>query len=133
MSLYHFVDNKLVEMTPDQAAAVPVDWPVRAVNDKLVPLTQTEYDDFMAGKTAYEAGAAKRLNAPIKAQLAEIDRLAGAGRGLREFVLVQAMVTDKLIEQGTIVGAYVGDNAGIVKIRALEAQAVALRAQLTPE
>lgn len=73
-------------------------------------------------------------NAAILEQLARIDRLAGGGRGLREFIIVQAQVTDALIAQGLLPGAApISDNAGIVKLRELEQQAVLLRAQLVPQ
>lgn len=73
-------------------------------------------------------------NAPILRQLEAIDRLAGGGRGLREFVLAQALVTDYLITSVPIPGADpFGTNTGIVKLRQLEQQAIALRAQLVPE
>lgn len=75
-------------------------------------------------------------NISIKAQLEAIDRATMLGvRGLREFILAMAGVTDHLITDGTvpIPGEPISDNIGIQKIYQLEQQAAALRAQLVPE
>lgn len=66
----------------------------------------------------------------IDAQLAALDATTLKGiRGLREFILVQAQVTDALIENGFLEGSPISDNEGIKKIRQVEEAAVALRAQ----
>ena len=134
--LHKFVPNPtrpgkfiLEQMTPEEIAAVPIDWPLRAVDGKFVPVTEHEIDE-MATRAATHAA-----EAPIKEidrQLAEIDRLTMVGvRGLREFILVQAQLTDHLILDGTtpVPGAPISPNTGIQKLLQLETRAVILRAQ----
>lgn len=76
----------------------------------------------------YERWLAKRVK-ELDAQLELIDRVTLTGvRGLREFILVQAQVTDALVAQGLLPGAKpISDNQGIQKIRALEQAAGELR------
>jgi hypothetical protein len=75
-------------------------------------------------------------NAAVLEQLAEIDATTlRAVRGLREFIIVQAQVTDALIVAGALGpnAKPISDNVGIKKVRELEALAATLRAQLLPE
>jgi hypothetical protein len=79
MSLYHYVNGALVEMTPEQEAAVPIDWPLRAVDDKLVPLTQAEVDDLAARSAAHEAEAPVRAAVAARQVQDETERVAVKG------------------------------------------------------
>lgn len=73
-----------------------------------------------------------RGNAPILSKLEDIDVQTMKGvRGLREFILAQAQLTDYLIAHAVVPGSPISGNVGIKNIRDLEAAAVALRAQLT--
>lgn len=72
-------------------------------------------------------------NLPIKMQLAELDRVAGANRGIRELALSFAALCELLRARNFPEIPSTADNAGIIKIQQVEAQAIALRAQLVPE
>jgi hypothetical protein len=89
--------------------------------------TQTEIDTILGTGVTGQRIA-------IKAQLADIDRQTiAAARGLREFILAQAQVTDYTAEGGPLPISNFqkfADNQGIQRIAAAEAQAALLRAQL---
>lgn len=73
MSLHHYVNGALVPMTPEEEAAVPAGWPMRAVNEFLVPLTQAEADQLAARNQAFDAQ--NTLDARAARAVDGVDRL----------------------------------------------------------
>lgn len=104
---------------------------VGAAGGAVVYLTDGENQAIEA---AAAAGAVERQKTEIRAQLLELDRQTlAAVRGLREFILAQAQVTDFTAQGGAVPIPNFqpfSSNVGIQRLAAAEAQAIALRAQL---
>lgn len=72
------------------------------------------------------------LASGIKAQLAAIDAKTGSVRWLRELALAFGDLTKQLHDAGIAGVPDTSLNSGMVKVRAIEEQCIALRQQLAP-
>lgn len=81
MSLYHYKDGNLVQMTSAEESRVSADWPKRAVDNKLVPLTQEEIDQRKREEAEWQAAAPMR-------ELLSIESQCGMSRKERDLAML---------------------------------------------